>query len=132
MSGTGESRSNLRFFLALGAIALVTGGVVSFYASAHPDGLEYVAESTGFIDTAEDHANADGPLADYAVEGVDDERLSGGLAGVIGVAVTLGVAGGLGFLLRRRDTAREASHDDGAAPGAAPDAEAGARAPSER
>ena len=100
----GPRTSNRRFLLALAAVTLVIAGVVSFYASSHPDGLEYVAESTGFMDTAEDHANADGPLADYAVKGVDDERLSGGLAGVIGVVVTLAVAGGLTFVLRRRSS----------------------------
>lgn len=98
----GTRTSNRRFFLVLAAVTLVVAGVVSYYASAHPDGLEYVAESTGFMDTAEDHANGDGPLADYAVKGVDDERVSGGLAGVIGVGVTLAVAGGLALVLRRR------------------------------
>ena len=39
-------------------------------------------------------ATADSPLADYGVSGVDDGRLSGGLAGVIGVAVTLVIAAG--------------------------------------
>ena len=39
---------------------------VSFYASAHPDGLEYVAEQTGFVDTRRRRPpTADGPLADY-------------------------------------------------------------------
>ena len=41
------------------------------------------------------HALDDAPTAGYRVEGVDDERLSTGLAGVIGVAVTFAVAGGL-------------------------------------
>ena len=35
------------------------------------------------------------PTAGYAVEGVDDDRLSTGLAGVIGVTVTFAIAGGL-------------------------------------
>lgn len=117
-------RSNRRFLLLLGAVALLVAGVVSSYASSHPDGLERVAESTGFIDTAEESANADGPLADYGVKGIDDERLSGGLAGVIGVGVTLLAAGGLGLLLRRRGT--------GGAPGAAPDAVPGPGVEGER
>jgi len=96
------TRRSRRLFVVFGAVALVIAGVLSYYASSHPDGLEYVAESTGFGDTAEDHAAADGPLADYAVKGVDDARLSGGLAGVIGVLVTLAVAGGLAYALRRR------------------------------
>ncbi|GAB3202940.1 hypothetical protein GCM10027261_42990 [Geodermatophilus arenarius] len=83
-------------------VTLVVAGFVSHYASSHPDGLEWAAGETGFADTARDSATAGSPLADYAVEGVDDGRLSGGLAGIAGVAVTLVLAGGLTLLLRRR------------------------------
>ena len=84
-------------------VALLLGGVASFYASSHPDGLEHVADQVGFLDTADDSAAADGPMADYEVKGVDNPRLSGGLAGVIGILVTLAVAGGLALAVRRRD-----------------------------
>ena len=71
-----------RAFLAAGVlVALLLAGVVSFWASSSPDGLERVAEDTGFIGTAEDHDLADSPFADYGTAGVDDARLSGGLAG---------------------------------------------------
>lgn len=94
-----------RTFLLSGLlVALLLGGVISFYASSHPDGLEYVAEEVGFLDSADDHAAADGPMADYAVKGVDDERVAGGLAGVIGIGVTLLLAGGIAFAVRRRGT----------------------------
>jgi cobalt/nickel transport protein len=83
-------------------VALLVAGVGSWYASGSPDGLEWAAEETGFSHTAEDSAAADSPLADYAVAGVGSERLSGGLAGVLGVAVTLLVAGGLTLVVRRR------------------------------
>ena len=86
-------------------VTLVIAGFVSYYASAHPDGLEWAAGEAGFADTARDSAVAGSPLADYGVAGVDDARLSGGLAGVIGVAVTLLLAGGLTLLLRRRTSA---------------------------
>lgn len=82
--------------------SLLIAGVLSYYASAHPDGLEYVAGETGFLSSGADSATADGPLADYGVRGVADPRLSGGLAGVIGVLVTLALAGGLTWLVRRR------------------------------
>lgn len=92
-----------RAFVVVGLlVALLISGVVSLYASSHPDGLEYVAERTGFLDTADDHVVADGPLADYGVQGVDDARLSGGLAGIAGAAVTLLVMGGLVLVVRRR------------------------------
>jgi hypothetical protein len=89
-------------FAALLLVGLVLAGVVSFYASGSPDGLERVAEDTGFLNTASEHATADGPLADYRAQGIEDDRLAGGLAGVAGALVVLGVAGGLTFALRRR------------------------------
>jgi hypothetical protein len=104
--------------------SLLIAGVVSFYASSHPDGLEYVAEQTGFLDTAEDSATAEGPFADYSARGVDDERLSGGLAGVLGALATLLIAGGIAWAVRRRgspadagpDAEADAPVDDGVAP----------------
>jgi len=93
-----------RTFLVTGLlVALLVAGVASYYASSHPDGLEYVAERTGFGGTAEDSPAADGPLADYQTEGVDDPRLSGGIAGVLGALTVLLLGGGLFWLLRRRE-----------------------------
>ena len=92
-----------RFFAVALVVSLLVAGVASYYASSHPDGLEHVAEATGFIYSAEDSAAADGPLADYQVEGVEQDRLSGGLAGVIGVVVMLLLSTGLFWLIRRRD-----------------------------
>ena len=90
------------FLVVFAGVAVVVAGVLSFYASGHHDGLEFVAGSTGFLDTATDSATAGSPLADYGVAGVRDPRLSGGLAGVIGVLVTLLLAGGLARVVRRR------------------------------
>lgn len=103
-----------RFFLIFGAVALLIAAVVSGFASANPDGLEYVAEKVGFLHSADEHATGDGPLADYAVKGVDNGRLSCGLAGVIGALVTLLIAGGLAMALRRRgdDTAQAGTTSD--------------------
>lgn len=98
---TARAGGGRRWWLVAAAVALVLAAVVSFYASGDPDGLERVAEDEGFIDAATDHDLADAPLADYEVEGVDDDRLSGGLAGVVGVVVTLGVGVGLFRLVRR-------------------------------
>jgi cobalt/nickel transport protein len=90
-------------FLISGFIAsLFLAGVVSFYASSHPDGLEKVAADIGFIETAKDHTNAEGALADYGVKGVENPRLSTGLAGVIGVVATGVVSTGIFMLVRRK------------------------------
>ena len=87
------------------ALSLVLAGGVSFYASSNPDGLEKVAEDIGFIDTAKEHKNADGLLADYGVKGVDNARLSTGAAGIIGVLATAGISTGLFYLVRRKPEA---------------------------
>jgi hypothetical protein len=94
--------SRRAFWIAGLLLTLVVAGLLSSYASGSPDGLEWAAGESGFADTARDSAAADSPLADYGVAGVDDARLGGGLAGVIGVAATLVLAGGLTVLLRRR------------------------------
>lgn len=92
-----------RAFLVVGLlVAFLLAGIVSGFASSSPDGLEKVAEDKGFVGTAKDHPLAGSPVADYGVSGVDDERLGGGLAGVIGVVVTLSVGGALFLALRRR------------------------------
>ena len=97
--------SRTRTFVLVGlVVALLIAGVGSYYASSAPDGLESTAAEQGF-DTARDSATADSPLADYAVAGVDDGRLSGGLAGVVGVVLVLVLAGGLTLLVRRRPAA---------------------------
>ena len=43
----------------------------------------------------------DSPLAGYGVTGIENERISGGLAGVIGVASTAAISFGLFYALRR-------------------------------
>ncbi|MGC9539168.1 energy-coupling factor ABC transporter permease [Streptomyces sp. UG1] len=85
--------------------SLVLAGFVSFYASADPDGLEKVAADHGIDKKTEEHDAADSPLADYGVKDITDARLSGGLAGVIGVGVTVVAGTGVFWAVRRRRTA---------------------------
>jgi cobalt/nickel transport protein len=97
-----KSLSSKKFYLGGLLVSLLLAGFVSFYASSHPDGLEKVAEEIGFIETAKDPATAGSALADYGVEGVENERASVGIAGVIGVAATGVVATGLFLYLGKR------------------------------
>ncbi|HMM96350.1 PDGLE domain-containing protein [Phycicoccus sp.] len=102
-SSTAPPRVSTRRLVVVGlAVCLVIAGVVSFYASSHPDGLEYVAHSLGFGDAGRASAADGSPLAGYGVEGVSDSRLSGGLAGVIGAVVVGVLMTGLVLLVRRR------------------------------
>ena len=93
---------NKNFLLAGLLASLLLAGIASFYASSSPDGLEKVAEDIGFIDSAKEHANADGALADYGVKGIENPRFSTGAAGVIGVITTGVVSTGLFMLVRRK------------------------------
>ncbi|MFJ4693970.1 energy-coupling factor ABC transporter permease [Streptomyces sp. NPDC088766] len=103
------ARASRRTLWVTGLVtSLVLAGFVSFYASSAPDGLEKVAADKGIDDRTEEHAAADSPLADYGVEDVDDARLSGGLAGVIGVGATV-VAGSTVFWAVRRRRGADAS-----------------------
>lgn len=97
----------LWWFLGIGLlVALLVAGVLSGFASGSPDGLERVSIDEGFDETAQDHTLADSPLADYSVAGVEDERLSTGLAGIIGVTITLALSGALFYGIRLYGKAR--------------------------
>lgn len=92
-----------RTFLIGGVlVALVFGAVVSQFAADEPDGLESVATATGFADSAEQGVLITSIFADYATDGIDNESLSLGVAGVVGTVVTLAVAAGLLLALRDR------------------------------
>ncbi|WP_373321671.1 PDGLE domain-containing protein [Micromonospora okii] len=110
------SRRGWGFFVGGLLVALLLAGVVSNYASSHPDGLDSSlregctvdaeGEITGGSCPAQrerDHELGDSPLADYGVRGVDNDFLSTGLSGVLGVLLTFAVGGGVCWLLRRRD-----------------------------
>lgn len=98
-------RADRTFFAVVLLTVLLIAGVASFYASSHPDGLNYVAEKAGFLDQEKDSPAATGPFAGYSTKGVDDARLSGGLAGVSGALLVLVLGGSLFWVLRRKDQA---------------------------
>jgi hypothetical protein len=88
-----KDRKNLWLFIVGGLLVAVgLAFFVSPLASGDPDGLNKVAIDQGFADAETEHATAESPLAGYGVEGVGDEGLSTGVAGIVGVAVTFGAA----------------------------------------
>ena len=106
----------LGWFLAAGLlVSLLLAGVAANFASDSPDGLDHAAregctfnaddEITGgtcMLQQEREHQLGDSPLADYGIRGIDNEYLATGLSGVLGVALTFAVGGGLFWLVRRR------------------------------
>ena len=82
-------------------VTLLLAAVLSYYAASAPDGLERVAIDQGFSST-EEQRNEVAPFADYQASGVEDARLSGGLAGIAGCVVVLLLVGGTTWVLRTR------------------------------
>ena len=83
-------------------VALLLALFLSPFASSSPDGLEKVAERKGFAEGGEgrslwEHA----PFKDYILPGIENEKLSTGIAGVIGTLAIFFIAIGLGKLIRK-------------------------------
>ena len=95
------SKIKNHFFLLFLAVSAVLAGILSHYASPHPDGLEKVAEDKGFLESATNSAVSGSPLADYGVSGIENARASVGLAGLIGISVTALLSYLVFYMLRR-------------------------------
>ncbi|MGP9020353.1 energy-coupling factor ABC transporter permease [Streptomyces sp. BR1] len=96
------ARSTRRVRAVFVFAALLLAGFVSFYASASPDGLEKVAHDKGIDVKTKKHASEGSPLAGYSVKDIGNNRVATGLAGMIGVGVTVGVGSGIFWVVRRR------------------------------
>lgn len=106
-AGLARTRVQTRTFLIGGLlVALAFATVISQLAASDPDGLERVAEDTGFVVSANEHALADWLFADYATTGISNESFSLAVAGVVGTIVTLVVAAGIFMALRERRRGR--------------------------
>jgi hypothetical protein len=94
---------SLRNFVLVGLVVATLIAVgLSQFASDDPDGLEYVADREGFLETAQDHDLAETALADYGDGLTGNSALDTAIAGVVGVAVTALLGWGLFWLVRRR------------------------------
>lgn len=85
--------------VGLGVMALAAA-CLSFLASSHPDGLEFVYEQLG---TAfDDTALVSGLMPDYALPGIGNETLAGIMAGIVGVVITGALAYALLSAMRQK------------------------------
>lgn len=89
-----------------GLVIALALAVLAPLASAHPDGLEWVAGQRGFLDQGQ------GPLyniiPDYVFPGISNEVAATILAGVVGALLVLGVVAALTYSRRRRTSENEA------------------------
>ncbi|WP_322496843.1 energy-coupling factor ABC transporter permease [Chloroflexus sp.] len=98
-SGTSSSR-----IAAIGVVIAAITAAFAPLASPDPDGLERVAEDFGFLDRA-----TEAPyqlLPDYTIPWLGETPLSTIIAGLIGVAVMIGLIWGISRLLRVQPPAR--------------------------
>ena len=97
-------------FVAVGLlVALGRAFFVSPHASSKPDGLNKVAPDQGFDSGIKASPVQGSPLAGYGVDGVHDTKLSKGLSGVIGVALTFAIGYGVLTVVRLSRRRRAAS-----------------------
>ena len=100
-----KKNASLWAFFGLALLVCVLLAVfISPFASKSPDGLDKFAEthreSPGFVKAEEYKPVYNGaPLPDYSVRGVQNEKVSTGLSGLLGVIITVAVGTVLAFLI---------------------------------
>jgi cobalt/nickel transport system permease protein len=99
LTSTVPQASTRRPASVLGIAAFVIAMAAAPFACPWPDGLEWVAESLGFLHDAAPTFVA--PLPDYTLPGLANEMLTTSLAGGIGVVLTFGAAWGIARLWQR-------------------------------
>lgn len=95
------------FLIVALAVSVLLAFWISPLASSSPDGLERVAEDSGFSANAAEHGLSGSPLAGYSLRGVGSDLLSAGLSGVIGVLLTFATGYGLFVLMRPKSPERK-------------------------
>jgi cobalt/nickel transport system permease protein len=116
--------SKKKFFIIMISATLVTGGILSAFASAYPDGLEWsimkVTEDKEITASSEVHntmqtiQDSTAIFPDYELKQTGNNASGGGtgLAGIVGGMITLafaGIAGGIIFLLKKNRRSLERS-----------------------
>lgn len=76
-----------------GTLIAIILAILSPIASSHPDGLEWVAERSGFLDFA--RASFYEIIPDYTFPGINDPAIATIVAGIIGVVIVMVVFFGL-------------------------------------
>ncbi len=98
----GSDEQQIRSWVVPVVSILLIAGLLSLFASAWPDGLEKVAEDTGFIDLAEKiRISVPTPFADYTFN--NNEGIGTSIAGILGSIVCFGVAWGIAQVVKPKN-----------------------------
>lgn len=93
-----------RWAIAGLAIAALVVIILAPLASSDPDGLDRVSEDKGFAEKGKDAPY--GILPDYSIPGVDDERATVIIAGLVGVAIVFVLTTAFGAYVRQQQSRR--------------------------
>lgn len=107
MSQKFPSASTRVFVLAGLGVSLLVAMFLSPFASKNPDGLDRVAQDLKFEAKAAEEPPAQKlpfyqMFDEYALRGIQDEKVATALAGLAGTLVTFGLAWGVGKLTARQ------------------------------
>lgn len=98
----GNDEDQIRSWVVPVVSIFLIAGLLSLFASAWPDGLEKVAEDSGFIDLAEQvRISVPTPFADYTFN--NSEGIGTSIAGIVGSIVCFGVAWGIAQVVKPKN-----------------------------
>ena len=89
----------------IGYVIALALTVISPLASRDPDGLERVAQDSGFGDAAQDAPYS--VISGYVLPGVSNEALATILAGMVGVTILFVLVAGLAYVAHQRRVTRD-------------------------
>ncbi len=96
------SPKNKKFLLGGLAVALIIAVLAPFLASSNPDGLDSTAQKV--MQNPETEPAFDSPLSDYTIPFLGEDNPWGGvIALVLGTLLVLGIAFGLGIVLKKKN-----------------------------
>ncbi len=98
----GNEQEQIRGWVVPVVSIFLIAGLLSLFASAWPDGLEKVAEDSGFINLADKvRISVPTPFADYTFN--QNEGIGTSIAGIIGSIVCFGVAWGIAQVVKPKN-----------------------------
>lgn len=96
------SPKNKKFLLGGIAVALVIAILAPFLASSNPDGLDSTMEKV--MEHPETEPVFESPLPDYTIPALDEDNPLGGvIALILGTLLVLGIAYGLGEIIKKKN-----------------------------